>query len=392
MAKRKMTAKYRSKADARRDMKRRRAKKKKGKGAQEMESVETTFLTTRSERLVFWILMITMIFVMLTHISLLFHEVRLVPQQIDQNTGWAKFGVRVERMAHFYGLLAFGFALVLVILWWLPRALSWHAYDAEWMSQLGGYGRKGARVPPAGRFNPEQKIATLGLIIFGLLYVLSGVVQEMPKLVGENITLVRTSYSLHAFCLVALGFVALMHVYLAAFSRPGGMGAIWSGKVPKKYAETHYSIWFEKSLESTKIKAEKDRRRHEKYVDMEKERIAKIMAKRKARMKGKKGAEAELEEAEIMEAEVLMEPGEEMEVQVEAEEVEFGEGEHEEAEYVEGEYEEGEYEEGEYEEGEYEEGEYEEGEYDEEAFQEDIQDSEAFDLEPVEGEEEEREE
>jgi hypothetical protein len=199
--------------------------------------------------------------------------------------------------------------------------------------------------------------------------------------------LVRTSYSLHAFCLVALGFVALMHIYLAAFARPGGMGAIWSGKVPKKYAETHYSIWYEKSQESTKIKAEKDRRRHEKYVDMEKERIAKIMAKRKARLKGETADEVEPEEAVAMEAEVLLEPGEEAEARVEAEEVEAGEVE--EGEYEEGEYEEGEYEEGEYEEGEYEEGEYEEGEYDEKAFQEDVKDSEAFDLEPVEGEEEE---
>jgi hypothetical protein len=256
---------------------------------------------------------------------------------------------------------------------WLPRALAWHSYDFEWLSDLGGYGRKWARVPPAGRFNPEQKIATLALVFFGALYVLSGVVQEMPKLVGENVTLVRTSYSLHAFCLVALGFVALMHIYLAAFARPGSMGAIWSGRVPKKYAETHHQIWYEQSLESTKIKSEKERRRHEKYVEMEKKHIKEVMARRKAKMKAK----AASEEGEVVEMEIVPEIGEEAaEVEAEAEEIE-----------VEGE----EYEEGE-EEGEYEEGKYEGGEYDEEALQKEVQDSGAFELEPVEGEDEEGEE
>ncbi len=381
MAKRKMTARYRSKADAKRDMRRRKAKKKKGAPA-EVEHMETTFLTARGERLVFWILMITLIFAMLTHISLLFHEVVLVPRQYKAG-GWAKYGERIERTAHFYGLLALACAIVLVVMRWLPRALNWRAHDFEWMRQLGGYGRKWAKVPPSGRFNPEQKIATLAVIFFGALYVLSGVVQEMPMLVGENVTLVRMSYSLHAFCLVMLGFVALMHVYLCAFARPGGMGAIWSGKVPKKFAETHYSVWYEKSQESSKLKDEEERRRHEKYVEMEKQRIAKVMAKRKAKMKRGKGAKTDVE-AEAIEMELVTEPEEEaveMEAEVEAAEIEVGE--------EEAEYEEGEYEEGEYEEGEYEEGEYEEEEYDEAAFQEAVQDSEAFDLEPVEGEEEE---
>ena len=380
MAKRKMTAKYRSKADARRDMRRRKAKKKKGAPA-EMEQMETTFLSTRGERLVFWILMVSLIFAMLTHISLLFHEVVLVPRQYKEG-GWAKYGERIERMAHFCGLLALAFAIVLVIMRWLPRALNWRAHDFEWMRQLGGYGRKWARIPPAGRFNPEQKIATLAVIFFGTLYVISGVVQEMPALVGENVTLVRMSYSLHAFCLVALGFVALMHVYLCAFARPGGMGAIWSGKVPRKFVETHYSVWHEQSHDASKLKDEEDRRRHEKFVEMEKKRIAKVMAKRKSKIKKGKS-----EEAEVIEMEIVTEPSDEA-VEAEAEVAEI-EVESEEGEYEEGEYEEGEYEEGEYEEGEYEEGEYEEGEYDEEAYEEAVQDSEAFDLEPVEGEEEE---
>jgi formate dehydrogenase gamma subunit len=379
MAKRKMTAKYRSKADAKRDMKRRRAKKK-GAPA-DVEGMETTYLTSRGERLVFWILMVSLIFAMLTHISLLFHEVVLVPRQYNEG-GWAKYGERVERMAHFYGLLALAFAIVLVIMRWLPRALNWRAHDFEWMRELGGYGRKWAKVPPSGRFNPEQKVATLAIIFFGAVYVLSGVVQEMPVLVGESVTLVRMSYSLHAFCLVALGFVALMHVYLAAFARPGGMGALWSGKVPKRFVETHYSIWYEKSLESSKLKDEEDRRRHGKFVDLEKKRIAKVMAKRKTKAEG--GEEVAVEEAEVLEMEMAAEPeaeAVEMEVAVEAAQAD--------AQGEEAEYEEGEYEEGEYEEGEYEEGEYEEEEYDEEAYKEEVQDSEAFDLEPVEGEEEE---
>jgi formate dehydrogenase gamma subunit len=360
--KRKMTAKYRSKTDARRDMKRRKAKKK--KGAKEAPAIETIFLTSKAERIIFWILMITMILAMLTHISLLFHEVMLVPRQYDMETSFAKFGERIERMAHFYSLLAFGAALVLVTLRWLPRALAWHSYDFEWLSDLGGYGRKWAKIPPAGRFNPEQKIATLGLMLFGALYVVSGVVQEMPMFVGENITLVRTSYSLHAFCLIALGFVALMHMYLAAFARPGGMGAIWSGRVSKKFAETHYSIWYEQSLESTKIKAEKDRRRHGKYVEMEKQHIKEVMAKRKAKIKAK--AAGVVPEEEAVEMEIVPDIEDEA---AEVEEIETSEDE-------------------EYEEGEYEEGESEEGEYDEKAFQEEVQDSATFDLEPVEGEEE----
>ncbi len=379
MAKRKMTSKYRSKADAKRDARRRRAKRKKGV-PKEVEAIETTYLTSKTERILFWLLMITLIFVMLTHISLLFHEVRLVPRRYHEITRWARFGERVERMAHFYAILAFAGALVLVFFMWLPRSLNWRSHDFEWLSKLGGYGHKWAKIPPAGRFNPEEKIATLALLLFGALYILSGIVQEMPWLVGDNITLVRTSYSLHAFCLVALGFVALMHVYLAAFARPGGMGAIWSGRVHKKFVEAHYSIWYENSLDSTKIKAEKDRRRHEKFVDMEKHRIAEIMAKRKARMKAKK-AKAEAGEAEVMELDVMTDTEEEV-AELEAEEVEYEEGE-------EGEYE---YEEGESEEGESEEGESEEGEYDEEAYEQDVQDSEAFDLEPVEGEDEEGEE
>lgn len=384
--KRRRPARLKSRAEAKRDMKRRKAKK--GKAAAQAEAIETIQLSSKSDRVVFWILMIAMIFALLTHVSLLFHEVRLIPRYYGEDD-YAKYGERIERVAHFYSLFALGFALFLVILKWLPRALAWHAYDIEWLRQLGGYGRKWARVPPAGRFNPEHKIATLAIIFFGALYVLSGIVQEQPVLIGESVTLVRTAYSVHAFCLVALGFVALMHIYLAVFARPGGMGAIWSGRVPRKFAEVHYSVWLEQSLAAAKTKDDKGRQRHDKYVDMEKERIKKVMAKRK---KKKVKAAKPPKEGEAVMMELVEEPGESAEVELEMEEVELTEAEEvEEVEEVEAEAEEEEEEEVEVESEKAQEAEEEEAE-EEEAEEEAEEESAQPDLEPDEGEEEEREE
>ena len=305
----KIPPKYRSKADARYDAKRRMARKK----PQEMEIVEKMFVTGKGERFIRWFYMLALLFVAITHIDLLFQEVIMVPE------GTAG-GEKLVFLFHYYGLLAYAVALILVLIKYLPASVVFHSCDIEWLRKLGGYARKYSPVPPAGRYNAGQKVNYLAVIVLGTLYVLSGLVAQFP--VNFSVPLVRTSYSLHAALLVAIGLVTLMHIYLQYLVTSARFGEIWSGQVPKKFVQLHHSLWFQEALASPALREEEERRRRARFIGADKERIAKMMEKRKERLEGVQtpGSPAEVSTEESIEI-VPVEEEEGIEV-VGAEEVE----------------------------------------------------------------------
>jgi len=280
------------------------------KKPREHEIVEMMFVTGMGERVVRWLYILALIFVALTHIDLLFLQVLLVPEV-------ATGGEKLVLLLHYYGLFVYALALVFIIVKYLPASVVFHSYDLEWLRKLGGYARKYSPVPPAGRYNAGQKINYLATVVLGIFYVLSGLVAQFPERFSAD--LVRTSYSLHTFLLVAICGLTLIHIYLQYIVTSARRGEIWSGRVPKKFVQLHHSVWFQQALETPVSREEEERRRRERLMVADKERIAKVMAKRKKL----EGAQATAEEA--LEVEVPSTPevaeGAETPAELEIEEV-----------------------------------------------------------------------
>jgi formate dehydrogenase gamma subunit len=282
----KMPPKSRSRIETMYDAKQRAAMKQ----AEDMEIVEKMFVTGKGERFIRWFYMLALLFAALTHIDLLFHQVITVPEG-------AAGGEKTVLLFHYYSLLAYAVALLLVLIKYLPASVVFHSYDIEWLKKLGGYARKYSPVPPAGRYNAGQKVNYLATIVLGTLYVLSGLVAQFPM--NFSVSLVRTSYSLHTFLLVAIALVTLMHIYLQYLVTSARLGEIWRGRVPKKFVELHHSVWFQEALSAPTFREEEERRRREKILGATKERIAKVMEKRKEKLEGAVSTEEAEEEVSV---------------------------------------------------------------------------------------------
>ena len=258
------------------------------KKPQEMEIVEKMFVTGKGERFIRWFYMLALLFVAITHIDLLFQEVIIVPEGAA-----GAGGEKLVLLFHYCGLLAYAVALILVLIKYLPASVVFHSYDVEWLRKLGGYARKYSPVPPAGRYNAGQKVNYLAVIVLGTPYVLSGLVAQFPM--NFSVPLVRASYSLHTALLAAIGLVTLTHIYLQYLVTSARFSEIWSGRVPKKFVQLHHSLWFQEALASPALREEEERRRRERFMVADKERIAKVMEKRREKLEGAQTPESPAE-------------------------------------------------------------------------------------------------
>ncbi len=179
---------------------------------------------------------------------------------------------------------AFMLGLIIVFLQWVLQNLP-SRHDIMWVLKGGGILFKGVH-PASKKFNAGQKVIFWSVILLGASISASGIsllfpfefpmfaktfaiINEYAPLVGWEVNLPtelqphqEMQYSQLWHSVVAFVFIAIIlaHIYIGSIGMQGAFAAMGSGKVDRKWAMEHHSLWVAKvDAKKAKLRAEMEK-------------------------------------------------------------------------------------------------------------------------------------
>ncbi|MBW3603773.1 MAG: formate dehydrogenase subunit gamma, partial [Actinobacteria bacterium] len=132
-------------------------------------------------------------------------------------------------------------ATVIMFVAWVKDML-FSSVDRAWVRNLGTYVRSGHVDLDVGRYNAGQKGYFWFAVLTTVLLLVTGIPLWFPGSFGLGLLqLSRVSHHV-LFLLAVAGFI--IHVYMSTAMFPGTMGAMTSGRVPRRWAAFHHPAWF----------------------------------------------------------------------------------------------------------------------------------------------------
>lgn len=134
----------------------------------------------------------------------------------------------------------------------IKDALSWGIEDIGWMLAAPRYYFlcDEEAMPPQEHMNTGQKMWWLMVIVFGLIFFITGLIMYAFKETAPYAVL-QWSVFVHDVAFIATGCMFFVHIYLSfhPLTRPMRIGA-WSsmarGKVSVDYAKSHHAKWYDR--------------------------------------------------------------------------------------------------------------------------------------------------
>ena len=133
----------------------------------------------------------------------------------------------------------FSAGLALLTVTW-ARDARFAACDWEWARKFGGY-LWGDKHAPAERFNGGQKAYFWCVALLGFVSLVTGLGRAVPVLdaTGQEVL-----YQIHRYTALLFIMAGIVHLYLGTLANPGTFGAMLTGNVTPKWAETHHPLWW----------------------------------------------------------------------------------------------------------------------------------------------------
>ena len=206
------------------------------------------------ERFVHWMTAVCFIILAISGLNITFGRELLLPIiGPEAFTTWSQWG----KYAHNYLSFPFTLGVVLTFLMWLTSNLPTKA-DIEWIKKGGGM--VGHEHPPAGRFNPGQKLIYWLVVVGGSAVAVTGYLLMFP-FYGTGIAGMQTAQIIHA--IVGVLFIAgmLVHIYMGTLGEEGAFESMTDGTVDENWAKQHHSIWYEEEKAKGNVAEAPARRR-----------------------------------------------------------------------------------------------------------------------------------
>jgi formate dehydrogenase subunit gamma len=132
----------------------------------------------------------------------------------------------------------------------IKLAFSWGKNDLDWLKAAPQYYFLGdeAAMPPQGRMNTGQKLWWFIVIVFGTIFVITGLVMWFAKTTASPGVL-QLMVFLHDVAFAVSAPMLFTHIYLGVIHpmMKESWKAIYRGRVSAEYAETHHGQWYQKS-------------------------------------------------------------------------------------------------------------------------------------------------
>ena len=130
----------------------------------------------------------------------------------------------------------------------IKEAFNWGVDDIAWLQAAPRYYFLGDEktMPPQPHMNTGQKMWWLMVIVFGVLFVITGVIMWAFKTTAPT-ALIQWSIFIHDIAFIATGAMLFVHIYLGVLHplMVGAWGSMARGKVSAEYAKSHHGKWYE---------------------------------------------------------------------------------------------------------------------------------------------------
>ena len=127
-------------------------------------------------------------------------------------------------------------------------AFTWSSEDMGWLKAAPRYYFLGDEkgMPPQGAMNSGQKIWWLMVLVFGVLFVITGAVMWFAKAAAPSALLQWTVF-IHDVSFIATGAMLFVHIYLGVFHplMTEAWRSMTEGKISEEYARSHHLKWYE---------------------------------------------------------------------------------------------------------------------------------------------------
>ena len=138
----------------------------------------------------------------------------------------------------------------------IKQAFTWGSEDLGWLKAAPGYYFFGAEadMPPQGSMNTGQKMWWFIVIVFGIIFVITGLIMWFFKTTAP-VALLQWMVFLHDIAFIVSGAMLFLHIYLGVFHpmMTEAWNAMATGKISTEYAKAHHGKWYK---EVTKGKEE----------------------------------------------------------------------------------------------------------------------------------------
>ncbi len=130
----------------------------------------------------------------------------------------------------------------------IKDAFTWGSEDIGWLQAAPRYYflNDEAGMPPQGHMNTGQKMWWLMVIVFGVIFVITGFIMWAFKTTAPA-GLLQWAVFVHDVAFIATGTMLFLHIYLSAFHplMTEAWGSMARGKVSAEYAKAHHRKWYE---------------------------------------------------------------------------------------------------------------------------------------------------
>jgi formate dehydrogenase subunit gamma len=130
----------------------------------------------------------------------------------------------------------------------LKEAFTWGIDDIGWLKAAPRYYFLGdeSEMPPQGHMNTGQKMWWFIVVVFGALFILTGLIMWFLKTVAPAVVL-QWMVFFHDVAFIVTGTMLFVHVYLGVIHpmMNEAWNAITKGTVSTKYAKSHHGKWYE---------------------------------------------------------------------------------------------------------------------------------------------------
>ncbi len=130
----------------------------------------------------------------------------------------------------------------------IKGAFSWGSEDIGWLKAAPRFyflnNEKG--MPPQGHMNTGQKMWWFMVIVFGVVFVLTGIIMWFFKPIAPA-ALLQWMIFVHDIAFIVTGAMLFVHVYLGVMHplMTESWKAMTGGKISVEYAKTHHAKWYE---------------------------------------------------------------------------------------------------------------------------------------------------
>lgn len=170
--------------------------------------------------------------------------------------GWTRYIHRIAAVIFIFAPIIYTILDPASVARGLKQAFTWGNEDMGWLKAAPRYYFLGDEkgMPPQGAMNTGQKMWWLMVIVFGVIFVITGIIMWFAKTTAPP-ALLQWMVFIHDVSFIVTGAMFFLHIYLGVLHpmMNEAWGSMANGKISVEYAKAHHGKWYEETTRKKKV-------------------------------------------------------------------------------------------------------------------------------------------